>query len=64
LDGATGNEVGGGVLVGRTQATPISFSVDGNQVVAVAAGRTLFVFGLQPEEHGPAEAEIRDRLRG
>jgi hypothetical protein len=28
------------------RAAPISFTVDGRQVVAVSAGRSLFVFGL------------------
>ena len=46
LDLATGKELWRAGLGGRTQATPISFLVDGSQVVAVAAGRTLFVFGL------------------
>ena len=45
LDAATGKELWRAGLGGRTQATPISFSIDGSQVVAVAAGRTLFVFG-------------------
>jgi alcohol dehydrogenase (cytochrome c) len=46
LDGVTGKELWRAGLGGRTQATPISFSIDGSQVVAIAAGRTLFVFGL------------------
>jgi alcohol dehydrogenase (cytochrome c) len=46
LDTATGKELWRAGLGGRTQATPISFSIDGRQVVVVAAGRTLFVFGL------------------
>jgi alcohol dehydrogenase (cytochrome c) len=46
LDMVTGKELWRASLGGRTQATPISFSIDGSQVVAVAAGRTLFVFGL------------------
>lgn len=50
LNTATGEELWRAGLGGRTQATPISFTIDGNQVVAVAAGRTLFVFGLQSEE--------------
>ncbi|RPH61345.1 MAG: hypothetical protein EHM89_07400, partial [Acidobacteria bacterium] len=46
LDAATGEEVWRTGLGGRTQATPVSFLIDGRQVVAVAAGRTLFVFSL------------------
>ena len=46
LDAATGRELWRAGLGGLTQATPISFSIDGRQVVAVAAGRTLFIFGL------------------
>jgi alcohol dehydrogenase (cytochrome c) len=46
LDLATGKELWRASLGGRAQATPISFLVDGHQVVAVAAGRTLFVLGL------------------
>jgi alcohol dehydrogenase (cytochrome c) len=46
LEMATGKELWRASLGGRTQATPISFLVEGTQVVAVAAGRTLFVFSL------------------
>jgi alcohol dehydrogenase (cytochrome c) len=46
LDSATGKELWRAGLGGRTQATPISFSLDGSQVVAVAGGGVLFVFGL------------------
>jgi alcohol dehydrogenase (cytochrome c) len=46
LDTATGKELWRAGLGGRTQSTPISFSVNGSQVVAVAAGTTLFIFGL------------------
>jgi alcohol dehydrogenase (cytochrome c) len=46
LDTATGEELWRASLGGRTQATPISFSIDGSQVVAIAAGRTLYVFGF------------------
>ena len=28
------------------QATPISFELNGKQVIAITAGKTLFVFGL------------------
>jgi alcohol dehydrogenase (cytochrome c) len=46
LDADTGREVWRVSLGGKTMAAPISFTVDGRQVVAVAAGRALFVFGL------------------
>jgi alcohol dehydrogenase (cytochrome c) len=46
LDAATGKELWRAGLGGPTQATPISFAINGRQVVAVAAGRTLFIFGL------------------
>jgi alcohol dehydrogenase (cytochrome c) len=46
LDADTGREVWRLSLGGDTKAAPISFSVDGRQVIAVAAGRALFVFGL------------------
>ena len=46
LDLATGQELWRASLGGRMQATPISFLVDGSQVIAVAAGRSFFVFGL------------------
>ncbi len=46
LDGKTGKplwdfQTGGGIV-----ANPISFSIDGKQHVAIAAGQALFVFGL------------------
>jgi alcohol dehydrogenase (cytochrome c) len=46
LDADTGREVWRTSLGGVTKAAPISFTVDGRQVIAVAAGRALFVFGL------------------
>ncbi len=46
LDSATGREVWRVFLGGDTRAAPISFTVDGHQVIAVAAGRGLFLFGL------------------
>jgi alcohol dehydrogenase (cytochrome c) len=46
LDAATGKELWRAGLGGLTQATPISFALDGRQVMVVAAGRTLFIFGL------------------
>jgi alcohol dehydrogenase (cytochrome c) len=46
LDADTGREVWHVSLGGDTKSAPISFMVDGHQVIAVAAGRALFVFGL------------------
>jgi len=33
-------------LGGATYAAPISFTVDGRQVVSLSAGQALFLFGL------------------
>jgi alcohol dehydrogenase (cytochrome c) len=46
LDSDTGREVWSRSLGGRTKSAPISFIVDGRQVLLVAAGRSLFEFGL------------------
>lgn len=46
LDSTTGREVWRVFLGGDTRAAPISFTIDGQQVVAVSAGRGLFLFGL------------------
>jgi alcohol dehydrogenase (cytochrome c) len=46
LDADTGREVWSRSLGGKTKSAPISFTVDGSQVVLVAAGRALFEFGL------------------
>ncbi|WP_278076654.1 PQQ-binding-like beta-propeller repeat protein [Mesorhizobium sp. WSM4884] len=46
LDSATGQELWRVPLGGETRAAPISFVDDGRQVIAIAAGRALFVFGL------------------
>ena len=46
LDADTGREVWRVSLGGNTKSAPISFMVDGHQVIAVAAGRALFVFEL------------------
>jgi alcohol dehydrogenase (cytochrome c) len=46
MDADTGREVWRASLGGSTWSAPISFTVDGRQVIAVAAGRALFVFGL------------------
>jgi alcohol dehydrogenase (cytochrome c) len=46
LDADTGGEVWRSSLGGKTHSAPISFTVDGRQVVLVAAGRALFELGL------------------
>jgi alcohol dehydrogenase (cytochrome c) len=46
LDARTGKELWKIGLGGMTTAPPISFSVDGHQVIAIAAGRSVFLFGL------------------
>ena len=46
LDADTGREVWRVSLGGNTLSAPISFAIDGRQVIALAAGRALFVFGL------------------
>jgi alcohol dehydrogenase (cytochrome c) len=46
LDADSGREVFRQSLGGSTMSPPISFTIDGKQVIAVAAGRALFVFGL------------------
>lgn len=46
LDADTGRELWRRPLGGATKSPPISFKLDGRQVVLVAAGRALFEFGL------------------
>jgi alcohol dehydrogenase (cytochrome c) len=46
VDAETGREVWRVSLGGYTKSAPISFMLDGRQVIAVAAGHALFVFGL------------------
>lgn len=46
LDTANGTELWRAGLGGKTKAAPISFTLNGKQVIAVTAGRTLFLFGL------------------
>jgi alcohol dehydrogenase (cytochrome c) len=46
LDADTGREVWRTPLGGNTKSAPISFTIERRQVIAVAAGRALFVFGL------------------
>ena len=46
LDADTGKPLWDTQLGGAVRANPMSFSVDGKQYVAIAAGYALFVFGL------------------
>ena len=46
LDARTGAELWRVGLGGITSAAPISFSIDGHQMIAIAGGRTVFLFGL------------------
>jgi len=46
LDAATGKELWSVGLGGDTRAPPISFTSEGRQVIAVLAGRAMFLFGL------------------
>jgi alcohol dehydrogenase (cytochrome c) len=46
LDSTTGRELWRVFLGSGTRAPPISFTVDGRQVIVVSAGRALFMFGL------------------
>lgn len=46
LDSSSGEELWRASLSGNTHAAPISFELDGRQVIAVWGGRSLFLFGL------------------
>ena len=46
VDADTGREVWRVSLGGDTKSAPISFMVDGRQVIAIAAGHALFMFEL------------------
>jgi alcohol dehydrogenase (cytochrome c) len=46
LDSATGQELWRVPLDGDTRAAPISFTLDGKQVIALSAGRIVLLFGL------------------
>jgi len=46
MDSATGKELWRVSLGGYTYAAPISFTVDGHQVILLSAGQSLFLFGL------------------
>ena len=47
LDAGSGKELWHSNLGGRVIASPMSFEVNGQQRVAIAAGSSLFVFGLR-----------------
>jgi alcohol dehydrogenase (cytochrome c) len=46
LESDTGREVWTASLGGDSRAAPITFTIDGRQVIAVSVGRSMFVFGL------------------
>ena len=46
IDSVTGREVWRVFLGGDTYAAPISFSVDGHQIILMSAGRALIALGL------------------
>src|SRR5436190_2815954 len=47
LDAKNGNLLWKSILGGETSAAPMSYAIDGKQYVAIAAGHSLFVFGLR-----------------
>ena len=47
LDARSGDLLWRAVVGGNTLAAPITYEVDGQQNVAIAAGHSLFVFGLR-----------------
>ena len=49
LDSYNGEKLWTTNLGGRIAASPMSFEAGGNQFVAIAAGNSLFVFGLRDE---------------
>ena len=46
LDSTTGHELWRVFLGSGTHAAPISFTVDGRQVIVVSSGRVVFMFAL------------------
>ncbi|MEO7649700.1 MAG: PQQ-binding-like beta-propeller repeat protein [Bryobacteraceae bacterium] len=46
LDAKTGKPLWDFQTGGMITANPVSFQIDGKQCVAIAANRTLYVFGL------------------
>jgi alcohol dehydrogenase (cytochrome c) len=59
VDSATGRERWTRFLGGNTQAPPITFSLDGRQVVVVWGGRTLFLFALSERAQDPSRLSRR-----
>jgi glucose dehydrogenase len=47
LDARSGALLWKGDLGGETAAGPMTYEVDGRQYIAIAAGHSLFVFGLR-----------------
>jgi alcohol dehydrogenase (cytochrome c) len=47
LDARTGTLLWKATLGGQIAAGPMTYQVDGKQYVAIAAGHSLFVFGLR-----------------
>ena len=47
LDSFTGEQLWMTNLGGRIAASPMSFEADGKQMVAIASGNSMFVFGLR-----------------
>jgi glucose dehydrogenase len=47
LDARDGKLLWKAILGGETSAAPMSYAVDGKQYVAIAAGHSLFTFGLR-----------------
>lgn len=53
LDSTTGHELWRVFLGSGTQASPITFTVGGRQVIVVSSGRAVFMFGLgEPADRG------------
>jgi outer membrane protein assembly factor BamB len=46
LDSSTGKELWHLFLGGDSYAAPITYTIDGRQVVSIITGQSLFVFGL------------------
>ena len=47
FDARSGKELWRSTTGGHIAATPISYQVNGKQYIAIAAGHSLFVFGLR-----------------
>jgi alcohol dehydrogenase (cytochrome c) len=59
LDAATGSQRWAMELGARVWAAPITYAAGGRQMVAVAAGRSLFAFALPSDGAGPAPRQNR-----